>query len=55
MNFTERGTSIRQGTGSQILKNFYSFLYFQDKEQNKFYKRFVRDYMRYQDDPMRRP
>ena len=38
------------GTGShRLLKNFYSFLYFQDKEQNKFYKRFVRDYMRYQD------
>jgi len=39
------------GTGShRLLKNFYSFLYFQDKEQNKFYKRFVRDYMRYQDE-----
>ena len=38
------------GTGShRLLKNFYSFLYFQDKEQNRFYKRFVRDYMRYQD------
>jgi len=39
------------GSGShRLLKNFYSFLYFQDKEQNRFYKRFVRDFMRYQDE-----
>ena len=38
------------GSGNhRILRNFYSFLFFQDRAVNRFYKRFVRDYTRYQD------
>ena len=38
------------GSGNhRILRNYYSFLFFEDGPVNRFYKRFIRDYARYQD------
>jgi hypothetical protein len=35
---------------SRMLVHFYSFLYFEDWTQDLFYKRFIRDYIRYKDE-----
>ena len=34
----------------RILQNFYQFAFFVDPEMQSFYKRFIRDYMRYKDE-----
>lgn len=38
--------------GTRLLAPFYSFLFFQDWRHDLFYKRFIRDHVRYQDEIM---
>lgn len=35
--------------GYRLLEHFYSFIHFEDVEQEKYYKRFVRDFIHYVD------
>jgi hypothetical protein len=35
--------------GLRLLEPFYTYIYFQDDKMDKFYKRFIRDYVHYMD------
>lgn len=42
----------RKGEGARLLTHFYSFLFFESWTQDLFYKRFIRDHVRYNDEIM---
>ena len=40
---------FRPGSSARLLQHHYAFTFFADRKMQSFYKRFIRDYMRYQD------
>jgi hypothetical protein len=40
---------VYAATGHRLLEHFYVFIHFQDDHMDRYYKRFVRDYVHYID------